>query len=168
MKHSLFFILIIVAGCSSKHSTSLTLSDTIKISKAQAFLINLKDSMISQYTSVGSETEKQKILENCSKQLKTYLLQNPLDSMRVTIDSVITRGFTVTTKSHFSRIEFKSTMTFKDNMQPRPDSIYKFMKSLRPGSNVLMNLAFNGDFEINGPDSPILSIFIIDAVPVPL
>ena len=167
MKFPLFFILIFIAGCSGKPNNS-ALPDAQKISKAQAFLSDLKDSMIFQYNSNSSNKGKQEIIGKYGQKLQAYLMKNPLDSMRVAIDEVITKGFTVTTKAHFSSIEFKSTITFKDSMPPRPDSIYKFMKSLKPGSDVLVNMAYNGDFEINPPDSEMLSTFKIDAFPFPL
>jgi hypothetical protein len=167
MKFFLIFILIILAGCSGK-TDKFALTDTLKMSKAQAFLSNLKDSMVFQYHSVESYKEKQGILDTFVRQLQSYLRKNPLDSIRVTMDEVTAEGFTVKTKSHFNRIEFSSKITFKDSMPPRPDSIYKFMKSLKPGSNVLVNFGYTGDFEINSPDSPMLSTFKIDAFPVPL
>ena len=95
-------------------------------------------------------------------------MHSPLDSMRVTIDSVTTKDFAVRTKSHFAGVEFYSKITFADSMPPRPDSIYKFMKGLKPGSNILVNFVYTGDFEINSPDSPMLSTFRINAFPVPL
>ena len=167
MKVYLCFMLIIVAGCSGKHGNS-ALPDPTKMSTSQAFLNGLKDSMIYQYNSVGSDNEKQKVLDKYFQQLKAYLMHSPLDSMRVTIDSVATEGFTVRTRSHFIGIEFYSKITFADSMPPRPDSIYKFMKGLKPGSNILVNFAYTGDFEINNPDSPMLSTFRINAYPVPI
>lgn len=167
MKVYVFFMLIIVAGCSGKHDSS-TLSDTLKMSTAQAFLIDLKDSMIYQYNSVGSNNEKQKVLDEYFQRLKTFLMHKPMDSMKVTIDEVTVRGFAITTKAHFSSIEFSSKITFKDSMPRRADSIYKYAKSLQPGSIVLLNLAFNGDFQIISPDSTTLSTFKIDAFPIPL
>jgi hypothetical protein len=167
MKVYLCFMLIILTGCSGKHG-SPTLSDKLKMSTAQAFLNGLKDSMIYQYNSVGSENEKQKVLDKYYDKLKTFLLHKPMDSIRVTIDEVTAKGFTVTTKTHFSSIEFGSKITFKDSMPPRLDSIYKYAKSLQPGSTVLLNLAFNGDFQIITPDSTTLLTFKIAAFPIPL
>jgi hypothetical protein len=167
MKVSLFFILIIVAGCSGKGDSS-TLSDTLKMSTAQAFLTTLKDSMVYQYTSVGSDSEKQKVLDKYFQKLKTFLMHKPMDSMNVTIDEVTVRGYAVTIKAHFSSIEFNSKITFKDSMPPRGDSIYKYAKSLQPGSIVLLNLAFNGDFQVISPDSTTSSTFKINAFPIPL
>jgi len=167
MKGCLCFMLIIVAGCSGKNGNS-ALPDPIKLSTSQAFLNGLKDSLIYQYNSVGSGDEKQKVLDKYGQQLKAYLRHSPMDSILVTIDSVTTKGFTVRTKSHFTGIEFYSKITFADSMPPRLDSIFKFMKDLKPGSNVLANFGYTGDFEINTPDSPMLSTFRINAFPCPL
>jgi hypothetical protein len=167
MKFSLLLLLIIVAGCSGKTDNS-TVPDSPKMSKAQAFLSNLKDSLKYQYDLAGSNKEKQEIFSKYGSQLKSYLRKNPLDSVRVTIDEVTAKGFSVTTQSHFSSIEFRSTITFKDSMTPRMDSVYKFMKSLKPGSTVLVNFAYTRDFEIGPPDSLMLSTFQIDAFPFPI
>jgi hypothetical protein len=60
MKFPLFFMLIIIGGCSGKPNSS-TLSGGLKLSKSQFFLNNLKDSLMSEYTSARSETEEQEI-----------------------------------------------------------------------------------------------------------
>jgi hypothetical protein len=138
------------------------------MSTAQAFLIGLKDSMIYQYNSVGSNNEKQKILDEYFQRLKIFLIHKPMDSMKVMIDEVTVKGFSISTKVHFNSIEFSSKITFMGSMPPRADSIYKYAKSLQPGGIVLLNLAFNGDFQIISPDSSTLTTFKIDAFPVPI
>jgi hypothetical protein len=167
MKLYIFVVLIFISGCSGKPNVSTTFG-TLKTSGAQAFLSDLKDSLVSQYNVAGPEEEKQKILDKYRKQLQVYLVRTPLDSMRVTIDEVITKGLTVTTKSHFSSIEFKYGLTFSGSMSPRIDSIYEFMKSLKGGSDILVNFSFTGTCEVNRPDSAKLSTFRIYAFPVPL
>jgi len=91
-----------------------------------------------------------------------------MDSLRVTIDEVNVNGYTVTTKSHVNEMEFSGKITFRKELTPRLDSIYNFMKSLKPGTNVLLNMAFDGDFGINKPDSPGVPIFNIGAYPIPI
>jgi hypothetical protein len=138
------------------------------MSKAQAFLSDLKDSLISQYNAAGSDKGKQEILDKYRQQLQAYLMQTPMDSMRVTIDEVTTKGLTITTKSHFSSIEFNYGLTFNGSMSPRIDSIYEFMKSLKEGSDTVVNFSFTGACQVNRPDSAKLSTFRIYAFPVPL
>jgi|SRR6185437_150188 len=167
MRFCLFFIIIVIGGCSGKPDTSATYGK-LKMSKAQTFLSDLKDNLIYQYNAAGSEKEKQEILDKYHKQLQIYLMQTPLDSMRVTIDEVKTKGLTVTTKSHFSSIEFNYGLTFNGNMSPRIDSIYQFMKGLKEGSDTLVDFSFTGACEVNRPDSAKISTFRIYAFPVPL
>jgi hypothetical protein len=162
-----FFILIIVAGCSGKTDHSV-LPGTPKMSNAQAFLSDLKDSMISQFHSTGSETKKQDILERYHQRLEDYLIHHHVDSMKVTIDEVITKGRTITTKSHYSNIEFEYGLTFNGSMSPGIDSIYEFMKGLKEGSDTLANFSFTGACQVNSPDSAKLWTFRIYAFPVPL
>lgn len=167
MKFSLFFIIIILGGCSGNPKTS-TLFQGLKLSKSQFFLNDLKDSLMSEYISAKSETEKQDILERYHRRLEDYLTHHHVDSMKVTIDEVITKGRTITTKSHYSNIEFEYGLTFNDKMSPRIDSIYEFMKGLKEGSDTLVNFSFTGVCQVNSPDSAKLSTFRIYAFPVPL
>ena len=167
MKVNLFLILIATCGCSSNPNTS-TSSGTLKMSKAQDFLSELKDSLVSQYAVVGADKEKKIILDKYHRQLLIYLMETPLDSMRVTIDKVITMGRTITTKSHYSSIEFEYGLTFNGSMSPRVDSIYEFMKGLKEGSDTVVSFSFTGACQVNNPDSAKLSTFRIYAFPVPL
>ncbi len=167
MKICLFLIVTIICGCSNRPNTA-TLPSTIKMSKSQAFLIELKDSLISQYGSVESEMEKQKILDTFHQQLQTYLMKYPIDSIKVTFDEVTVKGLTVTTKSYFSSIEFNYGLTFGGAFSPRTDSIYKFMKNLKTGSDVLVNFVFTGACQVNRPNSAEFPTFSIYAFPVPL
>jgi hypothetical protein len=167
MKFSLFLILIILGGCSGKSKTS-ALSSTLKLSKSQLFLSDLKDSLTSEYISVRSEAQKQEILEKFHQQLVDYLTHHPMDSMKVTIDEVTTKGRTITTKSHYSSIEFEYGLTFNGSTSPRIDSIYEFMKGLKEGSDTLVNFSFTGACQVNSPDSVNLSTFRIYAFPIPL
>lgn len=91
-----------------------------------------------------------------------------MDSLRVTIDEVKANDSTVTTKSHIEEIEFGGKITFNGKLPPKLDSIFKFMKNLKPGSTVLLNMDFDGDFQINRPDSPMAPIFKIGAYPIPI
>jgi oligoribonuclease NrnB/cAMP/cGMP phosphodiesterase (DHH superfamily) len=138
------------------------------MSKSQIFLNDLKDSLMVEYISTRSETEKQTILERYHQRLEDYLTHHPVDSIKVTIDEVITKGRTITTKSHYSSIEFEYGLTFDNSMSPRIDTIYEFMKSLKEGSDTLVNFSFTGACQINSPDSAKLPTFRIYAFPVPL
>jgi hypothetical protein len=88
--------------------------------------------------------------------------------MKVTVDQVVSKGRTITTKSHYNSIEFEYGLTFNGSMSPRIDSIYEFMKSLKEGRDTLANFSFTGACQVNSPDSAKLSVFKIYAFPVPL
>jgi hypothetical protein len=158
-------MLILVSGCINKPDV---LPDTQKFSKCQVTLLELKDSLVSHYSSADSEIEKQSILEKYHQQLLAYLIHNHMDSIRVTMDEIKSDSLTITTRSHFDKIEFKYGLKFNNNMSPRIDSIYRFMKSLKAGSDTLVNFSFTGACQVNVPDSAKLSAFIIYAFPIPL
>lgn len=161
------FMLAIFAGCSGKPAASSS-TDSLKLSIAQIYLGNLEDSLKIQYTAAQTTAEKQSILDTCFRRLKDFLRNTSMDSLRVSIDEVKVNGYTVSTKSHFKEIEFGGKITFGSGLSTRLDSIYKFMKNLKPGSTVLINMAFNGDFQLNRPDSPNVAIFKIGAYPIPI
>jgi hypothetical protein len=169
MKLALFFILILLGGCSGKADTSASYNKP-RISKGQIFLTNLKDSLILEYGAARSETAKQMVLEKCHQQLQEYLDSKPIDSIRIKIDEVLINGRTITTKSHIGSIQFLYglTFTFAGKMSPKIDSIYKFMQGLRAGSDTLVNFAYTGKCRVNSPDSANLSTIIIYAFPIPL
>src|SRR5579872_1881894 len=134
-----FFILVIFAGCTGKPVTP-SLPDSAKLCIAQIYLSNLKDSLKMQYSAAQTMAKKQSILDTFFRRLEYFLRNTPMDSFRVSIDEVKVNGYTVTTKSHFEEIQFGGEITFKSNLPPGLDSIYKFMKNLKPGSTVLLNM----------------------------
>jgi hypothetical protein len=166
MKYGLFSFLIILAGCSGS-SNSSSLADR-QFSKSQFFLTGLKDSLVSEYRLAKSQIERQELLERYQQRLEDYLMHHPIDTMKVTIDEVLVNGKTIRTKSHYSGIQFEYGLTFNSNMSSRIDSIYKFMKGLKEGSDTLVNFSYTGACQVNSPDSANLSLFRIYAFPVPL
>lgn len=117
--------------------------------------IGLKDSVVKKYHLL----------------LNSFLmdsLHGGIDSLKVTVDSVRENNFKVTTNFHTnSRIAFKYTLGFERNMRPDWDSLYTFMKSLKPNTNTTIGFIYFGAHEINDPsdDMPVFRFF---AFPVPL
>ncbi|HMG68759.1 MAG TPA: hypothetical protein VK588_13765 [Chitinophagaceae bacterium] len=165
MKFFLLVMLIVLSGCFTKPDA---LPGMQKFSKSQGMLLRLRDSLLSHYSSAGSEIEKRNILEDYHQKLLAYLINNPMDSIRVTIDEITTDGLTITTRSHFDKIAFKYGLKFNTDRSPRIDSIYRFMKSLKEGTDTLVNFSFTGACQVNSPDSARLPTFIIYAFPIPL
>lgn len=72
--------------------------------------------------------------------------------MNVTVDTVIQEGWLVTTIFHSRDIEFKYGMEFKNSMEPRIDSFYQWMRSLKPKTDLIVNFLSLGDGEVNPPN----------------
>jgi hypothetical protein len=92
-----------------------------------------------------------------------------IDSIRVHVDSVIVDNLTVTTTFHCNNeIAFKYSLTFLKKMDARQDTLFKFMKGLKPGSDTMVNFAYMGNHQVRLPNSdgtPIIKIF---AFPTPI
>jgi hypothetical protein len=91
------------------------------------------------------------------------------DSIRVHVDSVIADNLTVTTAFHCNNeIAFRYSLTFLKDMDPREDTLFRFMKGLKPGCDTMVNFAYMGNHQIRLPNSdgtPIIKIF---AFPFPI
>ncbi len=166
MKVCLFYFLIFLAGCSA-HSDSSRAIGKHTYSTDQHRLIALRDSLVAEYGSAISAGRKQLLVLQYQLRLDVFLSHHPLDSVEVTIDEVLVNGRSVTTKAHCRDIQFQYGLTFNGSMSPRLDSIYDFMKGLRPGSDTLVNLSYTGACQVNPPDSGHLPVFKIYAFPVP-
>ena len=140
----------------------------MKLSRAQLFLNNLRDSLEVEYAQLSSEQTKNEVLEKYHERLQTYLLENYIDTIRVTVDEIVKDGWIVTTRLHDSDIEFKYSLTFKDSMPARVDTVYKFMLGLKPGNDTTVNFSFTGASQVNNPMDKTVPTFRIFAFPVPL
>jgi len=92
-----------------------------------------------------------------------------IDSIRVYVDSVVVDNLTVTTAFHCNNeISFKSSLTFLEKMDSRQDTLFKFMKGLKPGLDTMVNFAYMGNHQVRLPNfngTPIIKIF---AYPFPI
>ena len=138
------------------------------VSAAQSFLNNLLDSLKVEYEQTSSRKAKQDVLAKYHERLQAFLMGNRLDTIKVTVDEIVKDGWTVTTRLHNADIEFKYSLTFKENMSGRVDSAYQFMLGLQPGNDTVVNFSFTGACQVNSPDDETLPTFRIFAFPVPL
>jgi len=166
MKLSYVLIFFILSSCSDKPKRVSPV--IIKLSTAQIFLDNLRDSLKAEYLAVDSETMKQAILDVFHERLQTYLISHPIDSINVTVDEVIVNGWVVATQFHHNDIQFKYQLTFMKNMTQSWDSLYKFMRGLKTGSDICVDFDFMGACRVNRPVNDTLPIFRIFAFPTPL
>jgi hypothetical protein len=92
-----------------------------------------------------------------------------IDSIRVHVDSVIVDNLTVTTAFHCNNeIFFRSSLTFLKKMDPRQDTLFRFMKSLKPGLDTIVNFAYLGNHQVRLPNSNRIPIIKIFAYPFPI
>lgn len=142
-----------------------------KYSKNQEYLFKLLDEYKSEISAVKSHSLKETVQRDYKEKLVYFLwdsLGGPLDSINVTVDTVIQEGWLVTTRFHTRDIEFKYGMEFRDSMPPRVDSFYKWMRNLKPKSDLLTNFLSLGDVEVNFPDDKTRRTIRIFACPEPL
>jgi hypothetical protein len=91
-----------------------------------------------------------------------------IDSIRVRVDSISENNFKVTTNFHTTtRIAFKYTLGFGKNMRSDWDSLYTFMKSLKPNTDTTIGFIYFGALEINDPNNIEMPVFKFFAFPVP-
>jgi hypothetical protein len=92
-----------------------------------------------------------------------------IDSVRVHVDSVIVDSLTVTTTFHCNNeIAFKYSLTFFKKMDPRQDTVFRFMKGLTPGLDTMVNFAYMGSHQVRLPNSDGTPIIRIFAFPMPV
>jgi hypothetical protein len=108
------------------------------------------------------------IFQDRMKQFLVDSLGRYIDSMTVTVDSVVEKNWLVITQFHSKDIEFKYGMMFQDSMLPAGDSMYKFMRGFTPGQQVTVGFVHIGSGELNYPDDVGKRTMRIFAYPVPL
>lgn len=162
----LFFISL---GC--QDATTSPNHDESNYSTKQKYLFELLDDYKSEYSSHQQPEQQNKIQDKYLKKLEHFLVDSlgrSIDSITVTTDTVIQEGWMVTTKFHTRDIEFKYGMVFKDSMDSKNDSLYKFMIGLKPNQEITVNFIHLGTGELNKPDDMRVRTIRIFAYPSPL
>ena len=174
IKHNLILLLFLgfattIYSCSDK-SKAKTESKII-YSKNQQYIFDLLDNYKTDYFATKRQDIKDKIQSKYLEKLRYFLVDSLgryLDSMNVTVDTVIQEGWLVTTQFHSHDIEFKYGMKFKDSMDSRNDSLYQWMRSLKPKSNLTLSFVLLGSGQLNYPDDSTKRLAKIFALPEPL
>jgi len=121
---------------------------------------------------VGQENDLNKqdsIRLNYAHKFYDLLSNIYIDSIQVHVDSVIVDNLTVTTAFHYNNeISFKYSLTFLKKMDPRQDTLFSFMKGLKPGSDTVLNFAYMGNHQVRLPNSDGIPIIKIFAFPTPI
>ena len=161
MKILLGLSLFLLFACSDKSKSNET--EKINLSISQKGLLNLLDSFKLKYGTAYSQTLRDSIATQYNQKIYDYLAYNYIDSIRVHVDTVIVDSLTITTEFHCNKyITFKYGLTFNKNMTKNEDSLFRFMKGLKVGSDTTINFVYMGSHELNEPhdtSSPTLRIF---------
>ncbi|MBI5370830.1 MAG: hypothetical protein HZA79_02260 [Sphingobacteriales bacterium] len=162
MKNLFGLTLLFLIACSDK--TKSNESEKIHLSAAQNGIQNLVDSFKLEYKKGNTQALRDKY----KQKLYDYLADNYIDSIRVHVDTVIIDSLTITTAFHCNKdIAFKYSLTFKKIMAPNEDSLFRFMKGLKVGSDTTINFAYTGAHELNDPHDTSLPTLRIFAFPTP-
>ena len=140
-------------------------------SSNQRYLFRLLDDYEKNYYAASKPNERENIRAIFQDRMEQFLIDSLgryIDSMTVTVDSVVQKEWLVTTQFHAKDIEFKYGMKFQDSMPPSGDSMYKFMKGFTPGQQVTVGFVHLGGGELNYPDDKNKRTMRIFAYPVPL
>lgn len=167
----LLLLLTLSTYSSCDNNKNQPLDDVKHYSTTQQYLLQLLKDYTSEYATAKLDKEKEEIQNKHSKLFQSYLIDSLgrfIDSMTVTVDTVIQQGWLVTTQFHTSGIEFKYGMVFKDSMDSRNDSLYQFMRSLKPKEEVTVNFIQLGGGELNSPEDKRTRAIRIFAYPQPL
>ena len=158
-----------IYSCSDKSKKET--ESKIIYSKNQQYIFDLLDEYKTEYFAAKSQNLKASIQSKYSEKFRYFLVDSLgsfLDSMNVTVDTIIQESWLVTTQFHSQDIEFKYGMKFKDSMDSRNDSLYQWMRSLKPKSNLILSFALLGSGKLNYPDDSTKSILKIFALPEPI
>jgi hypothetical protein len=162
-------LLWLLAGCSD--TSKKAAKDEQHYSSNQQYLFNLLDDYKKNYNTAKGSDEQESIRAIFQDRMKQFLVDSLgryIDSMTVTVDSVVQKEWQVTTQFHTRDVEFKYGMVFQDSMPPSGDSMYKFMTGFVPGQQVTVGFVHLGGGELNYPDNKSKRTMRIFAYPVPL
>jgi hypothetical protein len=143
----------------------------INYTKNQLYLFDLLDNYKREFNSTKEQYLKDSIQNKYGEKIQLFLVDSLgryIDSVNVTVDTVFQEGWLVTTQFHSREIMFKYGMNFKDSMDSRVDSLYHWMRNLKPKSNMTLNFSILGSGQLNSPNDSINGLLKIFALPEPL
>ena len=159
----------VFTGCSNRQTTIA--EEKHQYSSNQRYLFRLLDDYKKNYFAAQEGNERENIRAIFQERMMQFLVDSLgryIDSMTVTVDSVVEKNWLVITQFHSKDIEFKYGMMFQDSMLPSGDSMYKFMRGFNPGQQVTVGFVHIGGGELNYPDDVGKRTMRIFAYPVPL
>jgi hypothetical protein len=168
--NSIFWLsFFLFTSCGNNESKS-PLADH-KYSTTQNYLFQIIENYKTDYFAASDAKQRADIRTKYQDKMEHFLVDSLgryIDSMTVIVDTVIQKGWLVTTQFHTKDIEFKYGLMFQNNMPSSVDSLYKFMISLSPGEKIVVDFAHLGSGELNYPDDTSNKIMRIFAYPQPI
>ena len=163
---TLFIFSLCLTSClQPKKDTAKIVSSSI----AQRQIQYLVDTFKLEVRQERNQNRQDSIRKNYAYKFYDLLSNIYIDSIRVYVDSVIVDNLTVTTAFHCnSEIHFKYSLAFLKKMDSRQDTLFNFIKGLKPGLDTMVNFAYMGNHQVRLPNSdgtPIIKIF---AFPTPI
>ncbi len=164
MKMIFAIVFMIAAGCSDHNNKR---EDAPHHSRAESAMNNLVDSFKSDYASAASTAAKDAVIARYQTRTEKFLSQHYLNHMHVHIDSVIINELTIDTRFHAGKnLMFMSSTKFRKHMPKTEDSLYHFMKNLRPGTDTNIDFMYIGKFELHPPGDSMQPALIVNAYPL--
>ncbi len=160
--------MFVLFGCNNDSKTGSPTKSVNYLSHSQSRIQALVDSFRTEYN-IGVGISKDSIINKYNEKFFDYLSEDIVDSVEVHVDTVIINGLAVTTELHSNNdIAFQYTLNFKRDMPSRWDSIFQFMKGLKPGSDILVNFQYMGSHLLGNPNDTSRTTIKIYAFPLPI
>ena len=158
-----------LSGC--KNSSNEIPKAKKNYSETQRYLFDFLDNYKLDYFTAKKQELKDTIQSRYFEKLHHFLndsLGQYIDSINVTVDSVIQKGLLVTTQFHTREIQFAFGFRFLKKMDSKQDSFYHWMVNLKPKSNLTVNFILLGHTELSSPADSTVPTIKIFALPEPL
>jgi hypothetical protein len=167
MTKSTYFIIVfaILLTCCRE---PVQVAQPLKVSLAQTSIQKLVDSFKTDVRKLQDIKSQNSIRIKYSYRFYNLFSNIYLDSIRVHVDTVFVDSLTITTVFHCNKeISFKGSLTFPKTLEPKHDSLFRFMKNLKAGSDTMLSFNYMGNQEVRLPsqEGPIIKIF---AFPIPI
>jgi hypothetical protein len=180
MRLIFFLLLLVFIGCAENgNNTSNSkgrkvVADTT-VSRAESWIKLLVDKYKSDYDTATSESSRDSIGNLYYRKIYDFLANHYINSIKVHVDTVLVTKHSIINRFHCTpEIVFRSEMRFPDLgnrkedflYNKRVDSLYKYLRSFRVGSDTMINFCFSGDLDLWSPKDSTIILKIL-AFPCP-
>ena len=161
MKWLFFLSVVILFSCSSNSSAHLSAN--------QRELFTLSDNFKSEYREAPETTAREKVMSDYEMKLQQYLrhtCDSNLENIKVRMTKLeedpmgrVYAEFTDRNCTYVFRQVYDSSNEMK------ADVVYRFVKSLKPNTEITLHFLYGGNVKINDPANTPLNSFEIEVIP---